>query len=229
MIPMPAELDFYYRHARKENLLMMGPEINRYKNPWVREQMQLFQKLGWKFAVIDCSGEMGSAQLLGEKWSVAERRALQNIQNPLIRVFTVRDLLETMDQVIVTMEQWELPLNVCIHLGDVVWETEEQQSAFITRLRKLLSFRTGLWVVAPSMKTIPLDLAIVHFHTHVVIPGMYRDVEIYDHWIQQLRMGIEETDLNLEDIGEKEAIFAFRGRSEGARGKIFRSALDTAL
>lgn len=216
--------DLYYRHARGENLLLVGPERNRFKNPWLRRQVDMFDRLGWRFIVVDmtATGEMGPAHLLGEPWSAIERHALVNIRRPVIAASTFQNLLTTLDQILQMKQQWHLQHGVIIHLGDLRSLSGDERLALKSHVIRFSLMQHGLWLVAEHLQALFMDVINRNFHTQVVLPDTLQDGDMAT-W--RHTMGVDRLQLDLLDEGQ--ACFILRGRSEGARGKLLVGPLDS--
>ncbi|MFD1676056.1 hypothetical protein [Alicyclobacillus fodiniaquatilis] len=220
VIHMQPEPDLYYRHAKQENLILVGPEQNTYKNSWLRQQISIFQMLKWRFLILDLSAEMGQPHLLGEEWTSIERRAIENIRNPIVRIVSVSRLIDTLDEISMVMEMSKTPFVVLIHMGNHVLN-KDNAKCIEEKIRRLLSYKTGVWLVAPSLETFSLSLTARFFQTHVVLNQFDVDDDLFKSWNKAVKLDPIENDLD-----ETEAIFVFNGRSEGAKGQVFVSSID---
>jgi len=215
MSPAYGEPDLYYRHAKGENLFVLGPESNPHKSNWVHRQIQMFSNLGWRFLVIDMStnGEMGTPHMLGGNWSNIERNAVLRMNPPVVvRVPRFRDLLETLDEVnIMKADNPSMKHVTVVHLGNVRTLDKEEKGALYGSLLKLHTYGHGLWLIAEHFQSYPMEYLDM-FHTHVVLAQDEPDIEL-PKWTKQFNL----ENVDVTGLDEEEAYLLFRGRSEGAR------------
>lgn len=220
MIPMKDKPDLHYRHAKQENLLLVGPEQNALKNNWLKSQVRTFQYLGWRFVTVDLSNQMGHPHLLGEHWTSLERRAMNTFQNPLIQVKSLSHLADTLEEVAVSIQSFQLPVVTLIHVGSLFLDKDTSR-AVCDQVRRLLAYRTGVWLIVPSLETVPLSLTTRHFQTQVLLRQFGGEEDSYWKWIKA--MELDPIDPDWDDV---EALFVFNGRSEGAKGRWMRARID---
>ena len=208
------EPDLYYRHAKGENMFILGPEKNLHKSDWIRRQIEMFSGLGWRFLILDMSPseEMGAAHILGGNWSNIERNAIMRIAPPVIvRVPRFRDLMETLDEVnIMKNDRPSMQHVTVVHLGDIRALDNEEKAALYGSLLKLRLYGHGVWFIAEHFQSFPMEYMDM-FDTQVVIAQDEPDIEI-TKWAK--RFNLQNVDMS--ELDEEEAYFLFRGKSEGA-------------
>lgn len=204
----------YYRHAKGENLFVLGPESNHYKAVWVRRQVDMFSSLGWQFLVLDMSttGQMGSPHLIGERWSNIERHFVLHTRPPVVvRIPRFRDMLEILDDINLMKFENGSQHTIVVHLGNIRTLTNDEKRALYGALLKIAAYNHGLWLLVEHFQTFPME-NIDMFHTQVVCAQEEPDIGI-PLWTRTFN--IEECDVT--QLDENEAYCLFRGRSEGAR------------
>ncbi len=215
MSPVYGEPDLYYRHAKGENMFILGPESNPYKSSWIQRQIRMFSLLGWRFLVIDLSrmGKMGGAHMLGGRWSNIERNAVLNMTPPVIvRAPRLRDLMETLDEInIMKSEHASMKHVTVVHLGDIRTLDKEEKGALHGSLLKISTYGHGVWLIAEHFQSFPMEYLDM-FHTQVVMAQDEPDIEL-PKWVK--KFNLEE--VNVAELEEEEAYFLFRGKSEGAQ------------
>ncbi|MCF8567443.1 hypothetical protein LLE49_22245 [Alicyclobacillus tolerans] len=215
MTPVYGEPDLYYRHAKGENLFVLGPESNRHKSDWIRRQIQMFSSLGWRFLILDLSpmSEMGAPHMLGGNWSNIERHAVLNMTPPvIIRTPRLRDLLETLDEVnILKLEYPSMNHVTVVHLGNIRALDKEEKGALAGSLLKIQMYDHGVWLVTEHFQSYPME-DLDRFQTHVVLAQDEPDIEL-PKWTKKFNLG----NVDVTELDDEEAYFLFRGKSEGAR------------
>ncbi|EPZ47907.1 MULTISPECIES: hypothetical protein [Alicyclobacillus] len=213
--PTYGEADVYYRHAKGENLFLVGSEENPYKGPWLRKQIEMFTSLGWKFLVLDMSstGMMGQPHIIGDGWSQIERNAIQQITSPvIIRTRNLTTLLNALDEIYVL--KTEIPALkhvVVVYLGANRALSTDDRTALYEALKRLMDRKHGVWLAAERFQAFPME-HMESFHTQIVLTDDETDIEI-SKWAKMFHI----EDLESVDVDEQEALFLFRGRSEGAQ------------
>ncbi|SFV07012.1 hypothetical protein [Alicyclobacillus macrosporangiidus] len=220
--PLLQPADLHYRHAKGENLLLIGPQSNPHKIPWVRNTVSMFARLGWKFILLDLSerSDLGPSFLCGGKWSTIEYNAISNLQAPItVRVLTFNRLLETLDEVHVLKETTKFPHVVVVHLGDLRDLTDTEKQALQNSLERIDAYRGGVWIIADRFQPLNMSKLPSFYQTQIVLAGTPAD-DAWKQWVD--RHHIEDADVTA--LEEDEGYFLFRGRSEGA-GRLLQVRL----
>lgn len=208
------EPELYYRHAKGENLFMLGPESNPHKYDWIRRQIHMFSSLDWRLLILDMSplGDMGTPHMLGGNWSNVERGAVSRIAAPVV-VHTprLRDLLETLDEVnIMKNDNPSMKHVTVVNLGSLRAVTKEEKNALYGSLLKLHTYHHGVWLIAEHFQSFPMEYMDM-FHTQIVVAQDEPDIEL-PKWTKKFNL----EGVHMDELDEEEAYFLFRGRSEGA-------------
>ncbi|WP_157067112.1 MULTISPECIES: hypothetical protein [Alicyclobacillus] len=222
--PVMQAIELHYRHAKGENLLLVAPQSNPYKIVWVRKQIEMFARLGWKFVLLDLSegSDLGPPHLLGGKWSMVELNAMANLRVPItVRVPSLSHLLETLDLIYVFKKTSRFPHVVLVHLGDVRVLTDAEKHALQSALERMRE--NGVWLIADRFQPLQWDRMSSFYDTQIVLAGVPND----DAWNEWVRLN-HLSDVDVEDLEEDEGYFLFRGRSEGARRLLQASLREEA-
>lgn len=212
--PLHGQADLYYRHAKGENLLLLGPEEHPAKTPWLRQQIDMFTMLGWKFLILDMSidGAMGQPHILGDRWSSIERNAIRQIAAPVVvRVKSFRNLLDIMDEIdLLKTETREAKHVVVLYLGALRALGTDDKEAFLGAFSRLHRHGHGVWLSAERFQCFPMD-DMKLFETQIILSDDETDIDL-NKWAKTFHI----EDLESVDLIEDEALCLFRGRSEGA-------------
>lgn len=215
--PVYGDPDLYYRHAKGENLFFLGPESNANKAIWVKQQVDMFTALGWRFIVLDMSrfGDMGAAMIVGGSWTNIERNAVQHMQPPVIvRIKKFGDLLNTLDDINLMKSEQGIKHTIVVHLGDMRTLAQDEKDALFSALLKISTYKDGLWLIAEHFQTFPMEYMDL-FQTQIVMAQEEPDIAL-PAW--QKRFNLEDCDVT--ELEQEEAYFLFRGRSEGANNRF---------
>jgi hypothetical protein len=216
--PLRQAVDLHYRHAKGENLLLVGPKSNPYKIPWVRKQVDMFAGLGWKFVLLDLSehSDLGPPCLSGGKWSAVELNAIANLRVPItVRVPTLSQLLETLDQIYVLKKTSRFPHVIVVNLGDLRDLTDAEKHALQSTLERI--HEDGVWVIADRFQPLRLNKLRGFYDTQIVLAGVPDD-DAWSEWVSLHHL----SNVCVGNLEEDEGYFLFLGRSEGA-GRLLQA------
>lgn len=216
--PIHGDAKLYYRHAEGENLIIVGPESSPYKTNWVKDQIDVFTRLGWRFLVIDMSplSVMGKPHIIGEHWTNIERQSIFNIIPPVVvRVPKFRNLLDTLDEVnLLKSENPSMKHITFVNLGEFRSLAPEEKDALYGSLFKLSTYHHGVWLSTERFQPFPME-RLDMFQTQIVLSNEEETDSEMQKWINQF---VEITE---SQIDEEEAYCLFNGKSEGAGGRLY--------
>lgn len=208
------QLELYYRHARCENMLVVGTNTNRSKTLWLYEHVAMFQRLGWNFITVDLSGELGPYDLTGGTWSDIERRALVRLANPSVHVQTLEQMVNAIESLSSLIQQSQMSKTVLLHLGPIQPDISFM-TTIVTAIRRLLAYQHGVWVVLPTIQALPMEFTTKLFHAHMILDRIGVKNSVLMEWASIV--GVDLSDWTISNI---QSIFVFNGRSEGAKGQV---------